>query len=31
VKHVAELAVKKALSDDSPTTEYRWNHFLNGN
>jgi glutathione synthase/RimK-type ligase-like ATP-grasp enzyme len=31
VKHVAELAVKKALSDDSPTTEYRWNQFLNGN
>jgi glutathione synthase/RimK-type ligase-like ATP-grasp enzyme len=31
VKHVAELAVKKALSDDSTTTAYRWNHFLNGN
>ncbi|WP_031496029.1 ATP-grasp domain-containing protein [Bryobacter aggregatus] len=31
VKHVAELAVKKALSDDKPQTEYRWNHFLHGN
>jgi glutathione synthase/RimK-type ligase-like ATP-grasp enzyme len=30
VKHVADLAVKKALSDDAPVTEYRWANFLNG-
>jgi hypothetical protein len=30
VKAVAELAVKKALSDDVPQLEYRWSKFLNG-
>ena len=30
VKHVAELAVQKALSDDAPQAEYRWSNFLNG-
>ncbi len=30
VKNVAELAVKKALSDDAPQSEYRWANFLNG-
>jgi len=30
VSRVADLAVKRALSDDSPVTEYRWASFLNG-
>lgn len=30
VRNVAELAVKKALSDDAPQSEYRWANFLNG-
>lgn len=30
VDAVAELAVKKALSDENPAREYRWNTFLNG-
>ena len=30
VENVAELAVKKALSDDAPQSEYRWANFLNG-
>ncbi len=30
VKNVAELAVQKALSDDTPQAEYRWSNFLNG-
>jgi hypothetical protein len=30
VRNVAELAVKKALSDEAPQREYRWSHFLNG-
>jgi hypothetical protein len=27
---IAELAVKKALSDEDPAREYRWSNFLNG-
>jgi glutathione synthase/RimK-type ligase-like ATP-grasp enzyme len=30
VREVAELAVRKAESDENPVTEYRWNAFLNG-
>lgn len=30
VRNVAELAVKKALSDEAPQREYRWSYFLNG-
>lgn len=30
VNAVAELAVKKALSDEVPSTDYRWAKFLNG-
>lgn len=30
VNRVAELAVSKALSDDKPQIDYRWNRFLNG-
>lgn len=30
VNAVAELAVKKALSDEQPAKEYRWSEFLNG-
>jgi len=30
VDRVAELAVKKALSDEKPEVEYRWAAFLNG-
>jgi hypothetical protein len=30
VEHVAALAVRKALSDETPQREYRWANFLNG-
>ncbi|MEO8663046.1 MAG: hypothetical protein ABI693_31595 [Bryobacteraceae bacterium] len=30
VDAVAEMAVKKALSDEQPTAGYRWSNFLNG-
>lgn len=30
VHHVADLAVQKALSDDTPQSDYRWSTFLNG-
>ena len=29
VNAVADLAIKKALSDESPVEEYRWSSFLN--
>jgi hypothetical protein len=30
VNEVAELAVRKALSDEHPAKDYRWSSFLNG-
>jgi hypothetical protein len=30
IREVADLAIRKAQSSSNPTSEYRWNLFLNG-
>jgi hypothetical protein len=30
VENVADFAIQKAQSDEEPTVQYRWSHFLNG-